>query len=113
MDCIFCKIAKGEIPAAKVYETDKVVAFRDLNPVAPLHVLIIPKEHIASLNELTEQQAGVMAEIALAARIIAAQEGVSADGYRLVNNCGPGAGQTVMHLHFHLLGGRDFSWPPG
>ncbi len=113
MDCLFCKIIAGEIPSAKVYENDKVYAFRDINPEAPVHVLIVPKEHIASANELTAENAGIIADIFLAAKEIAAREGIAEGGYRIVNNCGVDGGQTVGHLHFHMLGGRSLAWPPG
>ncbi len=112
-DCIFCKIAKGEMKADIVYEDDQVVAFRDLNPQAPVHILIIPRKHIPSLDGLWDQDANIVGRIATVARDIARKLGVSEDGYRLVNNCGEQAGQTVLHLHFHLLGGRNLGWPPG
>ena len=108
MDCLFCKIIAGEIPSAKVYENDKVYAFRDINPEAPVHVLIVP-----SANELTADNAAVVADVFLAAKEIAAQEGIAENGYRIVNNCGSDGGQTVGHLHFHMLGGRSLAWPPG
>lgn len=113
MDCLFCKIIAGEIPSAKVYENDRVYAFRDINPEAPVHVLIVPKEHIASANELTAENADVIADVFLAAKEIAAREGIAEGGYRIVNNCGADGGQTVEHLHFHMLGGRSLAWPPG
>ena len=113
MDCIFCKIIKGEIPSDKVYESDNVLAFKDINPMAPVHVLIIPKEHIASLNEINAENANLIAEVYAAAAEIAKQLGVAESGYRVVTNCGQAAGQTVNHIHFHLLGGRDLAWPPG
>ena len=113
MDCLFCKIAKGEIPSSKVYEDDKIYAFRDIEPQAPVHVLIIPKEHIASANELNEENSAIVAHIFATAAKIAASEGVADGGYRIVNNCGEDGGQTVKHLHFHLLGGRSLQWPPG
>lgn len=112
MDCIFCKIANGEIPCNKVFEDDKVLAFYDLDPQAPVHVLIIPKIHIASANALTEENAAVVAHIFLVAKQIAETLGLQ-NGYRIVNNCGEDGGQTVKHLHFHLLGGRAMAWPPG
>ncbi|MBO8127418.1 MAG: histidine triad nucleotide-binding protein [Firmicutes bacterium] len=112
-DCVFCKIAKGELSADVVYEDDKVMAFRDLNPQAPVHVLIIPKKHIPSLDSLWDEDAGVVGHIAIVARDIARKLEVHKGGYRLVNNCGEQAGQTVPHLHFHLLGGRNLGWPPG
>ena len=113
MDCLFCKIIKGEIPSAKVYEDDKVYAFRDIEPQAPVHILIIPKEHIASANELTEENASIVGHIFAVAAKIAKEEGIADGGYRIVNNCGQDGGQTVGHLHFHMLGGRSLAWPPG
>lgn len=113
MDCIFCNIIKGDIPSSKVYENEKVYAFNDISPVAPVHVLIIPKEHIESINDLTEENASLVTDVMLAAKEIAAQLGISESGYRVVTNCGQAAGQTVNHIHFHLLGGRDLAWPPG
>lgn len=112
MDCLFCKIIAGEIPSAKVYEDDTVFAFRDIDPQAPVHVLIVPKEHIASAKEINEQNSAVVAHIFEVAAKIAKDEGLE-DGYRIVNNCGDSAGQTVKHLHFHLMGGREFTWPAG
>ena len=109
--CIFCKIASGQIPSTIVHDADGIVAFRDLNPQAPTHVLIIPSQHIGSLNET--EDALLLGRLMLAARAIAEKEGVSVDGYRIVNNCGPAGGQTVAHFHLHLLGGRPMSWPPG
>lgn len=113
MDCLFCKIIKGEIPSAKVYEDDKVYAFRDIEPQAPVHILIIPKVHIASANELTEENASIVGDIFAVAAKIAKEEGIAEGGYRIVNNCGEDGGQTVKHLHFHMLGGRSLQWPPG
>lgn len=113
MDCLFCKIIKGEIPSAKVYEDNKVYAFRDIEPQAPVHILIIPKEHIASANELTEENASIVGHIFAVAAKIAKEEGIAEGGYRIVNNCGEDGGQTVKHLHFHMLGGRSLAWPPG
>ena len=112
MDCIFCKIASGEIPATKVYEDETVVAFNDLEPQAPTHILIIPKMHIASADEINEANSAVVAHIFEVAAKIAKEKGLS-NGYRIVNNCGADGGQTVKHLHFHLMGGRQFSWPAG
>ncbi len=112
MDCLFCKIIAGEIPSAKVYEDDTVFAFRDIDPQAPVHVLIVPKEHIASAKEINETNSAVVAHIFEVAAKIAKDEGLE-DGYRIVNNCGDSAGQTVKHLHFHLMGGREFTWPAG
>ncbi len=111
-DCIFCKIAAGEIPSRKVYEDETVLAFYDLDPQAPEHILLIPKTHIASAAEITPQNSGLVAHIFEVAAEIAAQKGF-ADGFRVVTNCGESAGQSVKHLHFHLLAGRDFTWPPG
>lgn len=108
-DCIFCKILKGEIPSTKVYEDDKVYAFNDINPEAPVHVLIIPKEHIANINELNESNASVISHIFLVAKDIAKQLGIAEDGYRIVSNCGKNGGQTVFHIHFHLLGGKSLN----
>lgn len=112
MDCIFCKIANGEIPSNKVYEDDKVVAFYDLEPQAPVHVLVIPKEHIASADEINESNSALVAAVFEAAAKIAKELKLD-NGYRIVNNCGECAGQTVKHIHFHLMGGRDFGWPAG
>ncbi len=112
MDCIFCKIANGIIPTTKVYEDELMLAFRDLDPQAPVHILMIPKTHISSADELTEENASVVAHIFAKAGKIAAAEGLT-NGYRIVNNCGEDGGQTVQHLHFHLLGGRSMKWPPG
>jgi len=112
-DCLFCKIAKKEIPSKAVYEDDRVYAFEDINPQAPLHVLIVPKKHIASLNEFEKNDGGLLAEMHLAAKKIAKDKGVSEKGYRTVFNIGPDAGMAVAHLHLHLLGGRKFGWPPG
>lgn len=112
MDCLFCKIIAGEIPCSKVYEDDKVFAFNDIDPQAPVHVLIVPKEHIASADDVNETNSAVIAHIFEVAVKIAKEKGLS-DGYRIVNNCGDRAGQTVKHIHFHLMGGRDFTWPAG
>lgn len=112
MDCLFCKIINGEIPSNKVYEDDLVFAFRDIAPQAPTHILIIPKQHIKSAAEIDESNSAVVAHIFEVAAKIAKQEGLD-DGFRIVNNCGDIAGQTVKHLHFHLMGGREFGWPAG
>ena len=112
MDCSFCKIVSGEIPSTKVYEDDTVVAFNDLSPQAPVHVLIIPKEHIASCDEVTDENSAVVGHIFAVAAKIAKEKGLT-NGYRVVNNCGEEGGQTVHHLHFHLMGGRQFTWPAG
>lgn len=111
-DCIFCKIAAGEIPTEKVYEDDEVVAFKDLRPQAPVHVLVIPRRHIAAIAELTDGDAEIIGKLVVAAKKIAAELGL-ADGFRLIFNNGPDAGQDVYHIHLHLLGGRKFTWPPG
>ncbi len=113
MDCLFCKIAAGEIPSTKVYEDDKILAFRDIEPQAPQHIIIIPKEHISSANEITEGNSTVVAKIFETAAKIAKELGFSENGYRIVNNCGEDGGQTVGHIHFHLLAGRELGWPPG
>ena len=112
MDCIFCKIISGEIPSNKAYEDDKVLAFYDLEPQAPVHILIVPKEHIACAADVTPENSAVIAHIFEVAAIIAKEKGLD-DGFRIVNNCGDSAGQTVKHIHFHLMGGRDFGWPAG
>lgn len=112
-NCIFCSIIEGKIPSQKVYEDEYVFAFKDINPEAPVHVLIIPKQHIASINELNEDNAHVVGHIYSAAKNIANELGVAESGYRVVANCGRDAGQTVYHIHFHLLGGRSLKWPPG
>jgi len=112
-DCLFCRIVRREIPSQIVYETDNLLAFRDIDPKAPLHVLIIPKRHVASLNDVEPPDAALLGELFVAARAIARAEGVAEDGYRVVVNTNAGAGQTVFHIHMHLLGGRDLRWPPG
>lgn len=111
-DCIFCKIIKGEIPSKKIYEDDKVIAFHDINPEAPVHVLIIPKEHIESANDLNEENSSLVAHIFMVIAKLAKDLKIDKDGYRVVNNCGEYGGQTVPHLHFHLFGGKSFGWPP-
>ena len=112
MDCLFCKIAAGEIPSKKLYEDDQILAFSDVDPQAPIHFLVIPKEHIESANELTEENSQVVAHcLAVIAQL--ARELKLEKGYRIVNNCGEEGGQSVPHLHFHVLGGRMLAWPPG
>jgi histidine triad (HIT) family protein len=111
--CLFCRIAAGAIPARLAYEDDEVLAFHDLDPRAPVHVLIIPREHVASVNELTAEHGPLIGRLYVAAKQIAAELGVSDSGYRLVVNCGGDAGQSVAHIHLHLLGGRPLKWPPG
>ena len=113
MDCLFCKIAAGEIPSTKVYEDDLVYAFRDIDPQAPSHILIIPKQHISSVNEIDDSNCAVVGHIFKVAAEIAKEEGIAADGYRIVTNVGENGGQTVGHLHYHMLGGRSLQWPPG
>ena len=112
-DCLFCKIVDGELNAVVVYENDSLVAFRDIDPKAPTHILLIPRRHIATMNDLQESDESLAGEMFLAAARIAADEGLADDGYRVVMNCNEAAGQTVFHLHLHLLGGRDLGWPPG
>lgn len=112
MDCIFCKIVNGEIPTSKVYEDESVLAFKDTDPQAPVHVLIIPKQHIASVSEIDEGNSNVVAYIFEVAAKLSEELGLE-NGYRIVTNCGEDGLQSVKHLHFHLLGGRKMSWPPG
>ncbi len=112
-DCLFCGIVNGDIDAQIVMQNDTVVAFRDINPKAPTHVLIVPRRHIATINDLEAGDAETVGALFLAAQQIAADEGISEPGYRVTMNCNEGAGQTVFHLHLHLLGGRRLDWPPG
>lgn len=112
-DCIFCKIAAGEIPADKVFEDDTVVAFRDLNPQAPTHVLIVPRRHISTLNDVDAGDEAIIGRLFVAAQAVAAAEGIAETGYRTVINCNEAGGQSVFHVHLHLLGGRHMRWPPG
>ena len=112
-DCLFCKIAAGEIPSDKVYEDDKVLAFNDIEPQAPVHFLVIPKEHIESSAEITSENSRIVARIFEVIAKITAEKGVSEKGFRVVTNCGEDGGQTVGHLHFHVLAGRNIGWPPG
>ncbi len=112
-DCLFCHIIAGDIPATIVYEDEFVLAFRDINPQAPVHHLIIPRNHIATINDLAPENAAVIGKMYLAAKHLAAEEGIAESGYRAVMNCGQAAGQTVFHIHLHLLGGRSLQWPPG
>jgi histidine triad (HIT) family protein len=111
-DCLFCKIVAGQIPTKKVYEDDRVFVFEDIQPQAPTHVLIIPKQHIVGLKEAKAQDAEILGYCQLTAQKIARDRGIE-DGYRTVYNVGPRAGQSVFHLHLHLIGGRDMKWPPG
>jgi histidine triad (HIT) family protein len=112
-NCLFCAIAEKKIPAEVVREDDDLVAFRDVNPQAPTHILIIPRRHIPTIDELSVESAGIMGKLFLAAKALAAEEGIAEGGYRTVVNAGPDAGQSVFHIHLHLLGGREMRWPPG
>ena len=112
-DCLFCKILARDIPADIVYESDDVIGFRDINPQAPTHVVIIPRRHIPTINDLESDDDATVGKLFLAAKAIAADEGLSDDGYRVVMNCNSAAGQTVFHIHLHLVGGRQLLWPPG
>lgn len=112
MDCIFCKIANGEINTKKIYEDNDMIAFYDIEKKAPIHFLVIPKNHIENIDDLDEKNYEIVGKIFLKIKTIASELGIE-DGYRVVTNCKEKAGQTVMHLHFHVLAGRDFSWPPG
>ena len=111
-DCIFCKIVEREIPAEIVYETEDVLAFKDANPQAPVHILVIPKAHIPDFNSIEQEQLYLLSSVGAAIQELANKFSL-ADGYRVVNNCGENGGQTVAHIHFHLLGGRKLGWPPG
>jgi histidine triad (HIT) family protein len=113
MSCLFCGIVNREIPASIVYEDDRVVAFNDINPQAPTHVLVIPRQHIPTLNDLTAEHDALVGELARRAAAIARERGIEAGGYRTVFNTNRDAGQTVFHIHLHLIGGRSFGWPPG
>jgi histidine triad (HIT) family protein len=113
VDCLFCDIINGVIPAKMVYQDETVIAFDDINPQAPQHKLIIPKKHIATLNDLSVSDVELVGYLVFTAKKLAKELNLSADGYRLVLNCNANAGQTVFHIHAHLLGGRQFSWPPG
>lgn len=113
MSCLFCRIAAGEIPADTVFENDRVLAFRDINPAAPTHILVIPKKHIATMNDASEDDQMLLGEMMLVARDIAAREGVDEDGFRLTLNTNRHGGQSVYHIHLHLLAGRHMAWPPG
>lgn len=112
-DCIFCSIASGDIPARIVFQDEDLVVFHDMNPQAPVHVLVIPKKHIATLSDVTDEDAPLMGQIWAKIPKIAADLGVAGDGFRIVANCRKAAGQVVLHIHFHLLGGRAMGWPPG
>lgn len=112
-DCIFCKIIEGRIPARKVYEDEFVFAFEDINPQAPVHTLVIPKKHISTLLDIKDEDSGILGHIFKIANKIAMDKGVAEKGFRVVANCNPESGQTVYHIHFHILGGRHMKWPPG
>lgn len=112
-DCLFCKIVAGDIPADIVFESDTALAFRDINPKAPTHVLIIPRRHVSTINDIGVNDESLVGSLFSAARKIAADEGLAEDGYRVVMNCNEAAGQSVFHIHLHLLGGRALGWPPG
>lgn len=112
-DCIFCKIAAGEIPATKLYDDGEVLAFRDINPEAPVHLLVIPHRHIPTLNDLEPADAALIGRLYLVSKQLAAELGVAERGYRTVINCNQDAGQIVFHVHLHLLAGREMGWPPG
>ena len=113
MSCIFCSIINGEIPSKKIYEDEQVYAFYDINPAAPIHFLVIPKEHISSANEINEKNSNIISHIFIVINKLVRELGIDKEGYRVVNNCGKLGGQTVGHLHFHVLGGRELAWPPG
>lgn len=112
-DCIFCKIVSGAIPSQRVFEDDQVLALRDINPQAPVHILLMPKKHIASLVDMSDSEAPLLGRIIVVATRLARKEGLGERGFRLLTNAGPEGGQAVPHLHFHLLGGRQMTWPPG
>ena len=111
--CLFCRIAGGEIPATVVHDDGDILAFRDIQPAAPVHVLVVPRRHIATLDDATPSDQNLLGRMMQVARKVAGAEGVSPEGYRLVMNVHAGAGQSVLHVHLHVLGGRPFSWPPG
>lgn len=111
--CLFCKMVAGQIKPQTVYETDRVLAFRDIGPQAPTHILIIPKEHIATLNDVDARHVNLLGEMMLAAKQVAAQEEIAESGFRTVMNCNADAGQSVFHIHMHVMGGRALRWPPG
>ncbi len=113
MECLFCQILKEEIPAKVVYRDDVVIAFEDIHPIAPIHLLIVPQKHIGTLNNLMPEDNELIGYMIQTAKMLALEKNISEEGYRLVLNCNAGAGQTIFHIHLHLLGGRQFSWPPG
>lgn len=112
-DCLFCRIVDGNLSADIVYENDSLIAFRDINPKAPTHILLIPRSHIATMNDLEDGDKALVGELFVTAARIAADEGLADDGYRVVMNCNAAAGQSVFHIHLHLMGGRLMTWPPG
>jgi len=112
-DCLFCGIAEGRIKAAVVYQDDRLIAFKDINPQAPMHLLVVPRRHVATLNDLSASDNELVGEMVRRAAALAAEHGYAEGGYRTVFNCNAGAGQTVFHIHLHVLGGRQFGWPPG
>ena len=112
-DCLFCKIIAGDIPGNVIYKDDRVVVLKDINPQAPMHVLVIPRRHVATLNDLDKEDDALVGEMIRRAAAVAAENGYAESGYRTLFNCNEGAGQTVFHLHLHVLGGRRFTWPPG
>lgn len=113
MSCLFCRILAGEVPGKFLYQDDRLVVLQDINPQAPLHVLVIPRKHVATLNDLSQEDDGLMGEMLRRAAIVAREHGVADSGYRAVFNCNLDAGQTVFHIHLHVLGGRSLAWPPG
>ncbi|MEK7846880.1 MAG: histidine triad nucleotide-binding protein [Nitrospinota bacterium] len=113
IDCIFCKIIKGEIPSKKVYEDKDIFAFEDINPQSPIHILIVPKKHIAKSLDVTEEEKELIGSIFMVANRLAVERGIAESGFRLIVNCNRDSGQEVFHIHFHLLGGRRMKWPPG
>ena len=113
MNCLFCKIIAGEIPASTIYEDEQLIVFKDINPQAPMHVLIVPRRHVATLNDLSGTDDALVGEMVRRAASIASEQGYAQRGYRTVFNCNADAGQTVFHIHLHVLGGRPLTWPPG
>lgn len=113
MNCLFCKIAQGEIATPKIFENEELLAFKDINPQAPTHILVIPKKHISTINEASDEDAGLLGSMLLKAKHIAKEQGLDEQGYRLVFNVNNHGGQTVYHIHLHILGGRQMTWPPG
>ena len=112
-DCLFCRIAAGEIPAALIHQDERLIAFKDINPQAPFHILVVPRRHVATLNDLADTDDALVGEMLRRGAAIAAASGYAQRGYRTVFNCNADAGQTVFHIHLHVLGGRSFTWPPG